>query len=125
MALAMVMEASDADAIYALVTDPQQIAFLQLECRLYGSPDGVAPTAAAAPPRLRLALEEMALGVVKGFLRLETPGVDSTVYGGVEEKSRTLVDQITEELRGDAWQREDIDGDGVTWRLCTNYLDTC
>ncbi|KAE8915520.1 hypothetical protein PF005_g8821 [Phytophthora fragariae] len=111
MAVATVIAASDADATYALVTEPEHVVFLQQECRVYGSPDGVASTATAVPPRLRLALEEMALGVVKGFLRLEALVVDANDDEAMEEGRRTLVEEITEELRGNTLHN------GVMWTL--------
>ncbi|KAE9033037.1 hypothetical protein PR003_g9133 [Phytophthora rubi] len=117
MAVATVIAASDADATYALVTEPEHVVFLQQECRVYGSPDGVASTAAAVPPRLRLALEEMALGVVKEFLRLEASVVDSNDDEAMEEGRRTLVEGITEELRGNTLHREVTGSDGVEWTL--------
>ncbi|KAG6611956.1 tRNA-intron endonuclease [Phytophthora cinnamomi] len=115
VSVATVVAAADADATYALVAEPQHVAFLQQECRVYGSPEGTALAAAAAPLRLRLALEEMALGVVKGFLRLEAPLAGSTGGEAVESEAQKVVKEITEELRGNTLQRED--GAGVTWRL--------
>uniref|UniRef100_A0AAV1TNW8 tRNA-intron lyase n=1 Tax=Peronospora matthiolae TaxID=2874970 RepID=A0AAV1TNW8_9STRA len=69
--IATVITSSEADATYALVEGRQDIARLQQEYRIYGSSEGPIATARSAPTRLRLALEEVAVGLTKGFLRLE------------------------------------------------------
>ncbi|CAH0516924.1 unnamed protein product [Peronospora belbahrii] len=70
-AVATVVVSPDPNAVYGLVHDPLHIAFLQQRCRIYGSPDGSQAAGTKAPARLRLALEEMTVGVTKGFLRLQ------------------------------------------------------
>ncbi|KAL3668913.1 hypothetical protein V7S43_006202 [Phytophthora oleae] len=90
---------------YALVDDARQVSFLQQECRIYGSPEGVSATATAAPPRLRLALEEMAVGVAKGFLRLDV----------ADKEEQILAEEITREL---ASNKKCRDGNrDATWIL--------
>ncbi|POM68869.1 tRNA-intron endonuclease [Phytophthora palmivora] len=99
----------DAEATYALVNDPQHVAFLQKQCRIYGSPEGTTTA-------LRLALEEMAVGIAKGFLRLETT---VTVYGDYEGKR--LVEEITLQLTSDKKRREA--GDTFAWTLSPQRHD--
>ncbi|KAK1945627.1 tRNA-splicing endonuclease [Phytophthora citrophthora] len=96
---------------YALVDDAEQVSFLQQECRIYGSPEGVSATAAAAPSRLRLALEEMAVGVAKGFLRLNVAGEEGQIFA--KEIARELTDN---------WKSKDVH-DGATWRLTQQRCD--
>ncbi|ETP43092.1 tRNA-intron endonuclease [Phytophthora nicotianae P10297] len=94
-ATATVLTSPDHEATYALVNDAQHVAFLQQECRIYGSPEGSLTTASVAP--LRLALEEMAVGVAKGYLRLEAAatGLDGSSGG---DEGNVLVEDITPEF---------------------------
>ncbi|KAG1686623.1 hypothetical protein DVH05_006418 [Phytophthora capsici] len=96
---------------YALVDDAQQVSFLQQECRIYGSPEGVSATAAAVPPRLRLALEEMAVGIAKGFIRLDVVG----------EEGQILAEDIARELT-DNREGVDVGGDAM-WKLTQQRRD--
>jgi hypothetical protein len=104
LAVAAVVPSPDAEATYALVEDARHVAFLQHERRIYGSAEGAA--AMAEPVRLRLSLEEMAVGVAQGFLRLEAAG-------GMGEEGRALVRGVTQELGGAEKSRSP-----GTWSLC-------
>ncbi|CAH0482700.1 unnamed protein product [Peronospora belbahrii] len=113
-AVATVVVSPDPNAVYGLVHDPQHIAFLQQRCRIYGSPDGSQAAGTKAPARLRLALEEMTVGVTKGFLRLQAA---STCDGSTmicKEDIQTVVEEIEQELSGDMKRREPGDR---RWRL--------
>ncbi|CAI5737561.1 unnamed protein product [Peronospora farinosa] len=104
-AVATVIVSSEPNATYALVNDPQHVVFLQHKCRIYGSSEVSIATASTAPTRLRLALEEMAVGVAKGFLRLEAAVNcdDSTTI--CDKEGQALVKQMTQELAGDMTRR--------------------
>ncbi|OWZ23113.1 TRNA-intron endonuclease [Phytophthora megakarya] len=115
-AVGTVVPSTDVEATYALVNDPRQVAFLQHKCRIYGSPEG-AIADVSTPTHLRLALEEMAVGVAKGFLRLEaSPAVSASVN---DLQEHTLVEEIIHELTGDKQHREGV----VTWKLSSQRRD--
>ena len=115
-AVATVIVSSEPNATYALINDPQHVIFLQHTCRIYGSSEVSIAAASTAPTRLRLALEEMAVGVVHGFLRLEAAGSCAGSTTICDEEGKALVEQITQELAGDVTHRR-------PWRLCTALLD--
>ncbi|KAG7388779.1 hypothetical protein PHYPSEUDO_011798 [Phytophthora pseudosyringae] len=119
--MATVVASPDPEATYALVNDARHVAFLQQECRIYGTPEGPIAPASAAPQRLRLALEELAVGVAKGFLRLEVAGAGSDGCSNNGGEGHTLVEEITQELVGDT-KRGGYNGD-VKWRLSPQRRD--
>ncbi|KAG6963230.1 hypothetical protein JG688_00008243 [Phytophthora aleatoria] len=121
MAVATVVTSPDPEATYALVNDARHVSFLQQECRLYGSPEGSVTTASAVPQRLRLALEEMAVGVAKGFLRLvsATTGPDGRSLN--IEEGNTLVKELAQELVEEA-QSGGLNVD-AKWRLSSRRRD--
>ncbi|RLN76866.1 hypothetical protein BBJ28_00001623 [Nothophytophthora sp. Chile5] len=90
--LVVAVAPENAESTYGLVCDAQHIAFLQRKCRIYGTPEGAG--ASSPPLRLRLALEEIAVGIACGFLRLQatTTGVTS------DDADHKLVAAITQEL---------------------------
>ncbi|UIZ29627.1 hypothetical protein KXD40_002957 [Peronospora effusa] len=100
-AVATVIVSSEPNATYALVNDPQHVVFLQHKCRIYGSSEVSIATASTASTRLRLALEEMAVGVAKGFLRLEAAVNCADSLAICDKEGQALVKQMTQELAGD------------------------
>ncbi|KAI9913953.1 hypothetical protein PsorP6_005581 [Peronosclerospora sorghi] len=119
-AVATVVVSPEPDITYALVNDPQHIAFLQQECRIYGLPEGSTGSPTTAPPQLRLALEEMAVGVANGFLRLKAAETLLDTTAGSVEKDNALVTAITQELTRQEEYRESIDAE---WRMSKRGRD--
>ncbi|KAG7396114.1 hypothetical protein PHYBOEH_002769 [Phytophthora boehmeriae] len=100
----VVAGAQDVEATYALVTDADDVIYLQTERRIFGTTEGFAATADSKAPRLRLALEEVAVGVTKGFLRLE-----AAASSGAE--GQLLAQEIERQLTS-----EEVDPD-ATWTM--------
>ncbi|CAI5741837.1 unnamed protein product [Peronospora destructor] len=115
-AVATVIVSSEPNATYALVNDPQHVVFLQQRCRIYGSSEVSIATASTAPARLRLALEEMAVGVTKGFLRLEAAVICAGSTTICDEEEQALVEQMTQEIAGNVTSRG-------PWRLSLRRHD--
>ncbi|KAH7484320.1 tRNA-splicing endonuclease subunit Sen34 [Phytophthora ramorum] len=112
---ATVVAVRDPEASYALIDDAVHVAFLQQECRIYGSPEGTVPAASSMPRRLRLSLEELAVGVTNGFLRLEASTSSSSGNELIANEGQTQVQEITQELMGVGQFSES--SESVTWRL--------
>ncbi|KAF4042766.1 tRNA intron endonuclease catalytic C-terminal domain [Phytophthora infestans] len=97
-AVATVVVTPDPEATYALVLDAQHATLLQQQYRIYGSSEGLMTPASAVSQRLRLTLEEMAVGISKGFLRLEAATTRSDGGSLKDEEGLALVEEIKHEL---------------------------
>ena len=132
--IATVITSTEADATYALIEGRQDITRLHQEYRIYGSSEGPIATASTAPTRLCLALEEVAVGLTKGFLRLEvainalsnntnstsTCSESNTVATSDKARQESSPVDIIQEITGDLMGRGPRGG---KWRLRTVLSD--
>ncbi|TDH66690.1 hypothetical protein CCR75_001582 [Bremia lactucae] len=102
----------DFEATYALVHDAQHIDFLQQVCRIHGS---LEENLTRRPPRLRLALEEVVVGVQKGFLRLES-ALKNNDRDDHSKSINSIVERAIRTLVGADTDCRDFDDD-FKWKL--------
>ncbi|CEG46811.1 trna-intron endonuclease [Plasmopara halstedii] len=113
----LVASQPDLEVTCAFVDNAQHIELLQKTYRINGSFERSKSTSSATP-RLRLALEEIVVGIARGFLRLEPAAISSGGSSNHKDEGRAYIEKVAQEVA----ESRGVSGDS-RWTLSPQRRD--